>query len=147
GIVILAAGLCAIGASGVLSRASVRPWSRIQDSLRTRPKIGEVPSLVKESRYLGPMDSSQTLLMCISFQVNDEADLLQTIEDIYHPESPRFRQWLTPREFGRRFGRPAEEIKQKQDWLIRQGFVINQVWPSNLAITFTGEVSSVQRAL
>src|SRR5262249_55163708 len=55
-------------------------------------RIGQVPELLKRSTYLGPMDSSESIFMSLSFQVNDESGLLRAIHEMYDPASPGFHQ-------------------------------------------------------
>jgi subtilase family serine protease len=113
---------------------------------KTRLRLGQVSALAKESTYLGSMSPDESLYMTMSFQVQDNAGLLDTISNLYNPASPSFHQWLTPQEFGQRFGRSAAEIEQAAGWISAQGFEINQTWANNLAITFTGKVDAVERA-
>ena len=107
--------------------------------------IGKAP-LVGSSAFLGPISPDEPLTLSIAFRLDDKAGLAQLEEDLYDPQSPIFHQWLTPEEFGKRFGRSSKEIQAATGWLTRQGLQVEQVWPNNLAITFSGPAGAVEAA-
>src|SRR5262245_8563098 len=111
-----------------------------------KKRIGEVPSKAKVQNLLAPQDTSQQIRMMLSFQVNDEAGLEQLISDLNDPGSPMYHQWLTPEEFGQRFGRSEAEFNEALSWLQSQGFDVDRPYPSRMSIGFTGTVEAVQRA-
>jgi subtilase family serine protease len=110
------------------------------------PRPGQVPGLASQSTYLGALRADDVLRMTVAFQAANTAALRQTISDLYNPASSRFHQWLSPEEFGRLCGRSPAEMQQASAWLSAQGFKIDQTWPNNLAITFTGRVAEVEHA-
>jgi hypothetical protein len=109
-------------------------------------QIGEVPALAGTSTYLAPKPLTDVITMIVSFEPADASAIGQAVSDLYDPASPNFHHWLSPQEFGERFGRSQSEIDQAAGWLKSQGLQISQTWPSNLSITFRGTVDAVQRA-
>src|ERR1700761_7352042 len=60
--------------------------------------------------------------------------------------SPSYHKWVTPAEFGRRFGASDADIQKITTWLRGKGFTVNQVYPSKMMIDFSGNAGQVSRA-
>lgn len=110
-------------------------------------EISRIPEQANIGSYLGALASDERMKMIITFEPSDEAELLRLMDELYDPASPRYHQWLTPEEFGSEFGRSKAEIDHAIDWLETNGFQLENSWPSNLAISFSGKVDVVERAL
>jgi hypothetical protein len=76
----------------------------------------------------------------------EEAALRQLIDQLHDPNSPNFHQWLTPSEFGARFGPAESDVQQITNWLQGQGFQVNVVYPSGMTIDFSGTAGQVAAA-
>src|SRR5262249_37490767 len=109
------------------TEATSQPQGRDSEMRQLKERqIGAVPMLATAEAYLGELPSSEMLTMAISFEANDEAGLQRLIDELYDPASPRFHKWITPEEFGERFGRSKAEFDQAVEWLKAQGFEIVQ---------------------
>ncbi|HVI11100.1 MAG TPA: S53 family peptidase [Candidatus Binatia bacterium] len=75
-----------------------------------------------------------------------QESLNQLLESQNAPESPFFHQWLTPREFGERFGLSEGDLAQIAAWLEGHGFEIEEVTAGRRAIVFSGTAGQVQEA-
>jgi subtilase family serine protease len=75
-----------------------------------------------------------------------EQAVAQLIADLHNPHSPSFHKWMTPRDFGQNFGLAESDIQSITRWLESQGFVVNFVYPSGIAIDFSGNAGQVRRA-
>jgi subtilase family serine protease len=60
--------------------------------------------------------------------------------------SSKFHQWITPAEFGANFGVLNADIGAVTAWLTSQGFKVNNVYPNNLQIDFSGSAGQVRQA-
>jgi hypothetical protein len=60
--------------------------------------------------------------------------------------SPDYHHWLTPEQFGQKFGPAPEDIQQVTGWLRQQGFHINAVAKSGRWIEFSGNAAQVTTA-
>ncbi|HEY1239496.1 MAG TPA: protease pro-enzyme activation domain-containing protein [Bryobacteraceae bacterium] len=60
--------------------------------------------------------------------------------------SPLFHQWLTPEDFGRRFGLSDHDLNQVVRWLQDHGFTIESVAGGGRQIVFSGTASQVENA-
>ncbi len=83
-------------------------------------------------------------------QTDEEAaDLERLIEAQRNPASPDFQNWLSPEEYGARFGLSANDLGRIASWLESQGFAIEQVARAGNWITFganAGQIAATFRA-
>jgi hypothetical protein len=73
-----------------------------------------------------------------------EADLQALLAAQQDPTSPSYHQWLTPEEFGARFGVADGDIAKVRSWLEKRGFTVDGVSRSKNRITFSGTVEQVE---
>jgi subtilase family serine protease len=60
------------------------------------------------------------------------------------PNSPEYHKWLTPQEFGERFGASESDISQLTLWLQSQGFHVVSVHNNASTISFTATAGGVR---
>jgi hypothetical protein len=75
-----------------------------------------------------------------------QAALEQLLRDQQDPSSPRYRQWLTPQQFGEQFGPSPAELDAVTGWLRDSGFTVNRVANGRRSIEFTGTAGLVEQA-
>ena len=72
---------------------------------------------------------------------------LEGLIDAQHdPSSPLYQRWLTPDEFGSRFGVSEQDLAQVRAWLEDQGFTIDEIPQGRRAIVFSGTLAQVTSA-
>lgn len=77
----------------------------------------------------------------------EQVTALQTLIDGQHdPESPNYRHWLAPEEFGAKFGPSDEDIAKVAGWLQQQGFKVNAIGRGKQFIEFSGNARQVENA-
>lgn len=86
------------------------------------------------------------MVMLLSVRPDAQAQLKQLLADQLDPKSPSFHKWLTPAEFGVKFGPTDQDIADVTGWLQKFGFSIEQVANGRLWINFSGDVQKVERA-
>jgi subtilase family serine protease len=86
--------------------------------------------------------------MTIRFNMTtaQQAALDQLLVDLQNPASPRYRQWLTPAQFGAQFGLSSADIAQVTAWLTSQGFTVTGVANGGTFVTFDGTVAQANAA-
>jgi subtilase family serine protease len=97
----------------------------------------------------GPVEDSMRVSgMSIRFRPTDEqqAELERLLEDQQDPSSPRYHQWLTPEEYGDRFGLAATDLARVNDWIAAQGFHVDHAAKSRTHISFSGTAAQVRGA-
>src|SRR6185369_16667284 len=75
-----------------------------------------------------------------------EAALQALIAAQQNPASTYYHQWLTPDEFGARFGMADEDLAKVEAWLEEQGFSIDGVSRSRDRVMFSGTAGQVEAA-
>src|SRR5262249_52976110 len=60
--------------------------------------------------------------------------------------SPNYHRWLTPQQFGERFGASPTELVQISAWLRSEGLTIHDVAQGRHWISFSGTVAQVENA-
>ena len=60
--------------------------------------------------------------------------------------SPNYHAWLTPAEYGQRFGLAPEDITAITNWLEDHGFTVNSVFANAVMIDFSGTAGQVRAA-
>src|SRR5580698_823317 len=74
-----------------------------------------------------------------------QQDALDQLVDAQHnPESPFYHQWLTPEQYGERFGISDADTTQIVEWLQGYGVEVEEVTASRRAIVFSSTAAQVQ---
>ncbi len=102
----------------------------------------------KSQSDLGPVRSDLHLDMYLQLKRSPEQDLAaeQFVESLTDKTSPNFHKWISPAEYGRRFGAASEDIATVSRWLESHGFTVNQVPANSLVIDFSGDAGQVREA-
>lgn len=72
--------------------------------------------------------------------------LNQFVDAQYNPESPYYHQWLTPEQYGERFGASDSDTAQIVNWLQGHGMEVEEVTAGRRSIIFSGTAAQVQAA-
>jgi subtilase family serine protease len=56
-----------------------------------------------------------------------EAELDELVEAQHDPASPLYHRWLTPAEYGARFGASAPDLARVTAWLAGHGFEVEEI--------------------
>jgi subtilase family serine protease len=109
----------------------------------------EAPSGLAGASVLGPVDPAAAMdrvILVLKARQGTQERLRKFLADLQDPASPSYHKWLTPAQFGERFGPAAEDLESVLGWLQQQGFGIDDVAQSRMSIVFSGNVAQVQRA-
>jgi pseudomonalisin len=90
-----------------------------------------------------PMERIQ---MQLASNPEQQAALEQLIAAQHDPASPEFQQWLTPEQFGERFGPAQQDIDKVAGWLQDNGFKVVAVGAGRRTLEFSGTAGQVERA-
>jgi subtilase family serine protease len=110
---------------------------------------GNVSGRVKHASDLGAAPQNRkltSLSLRFSMTPAQQADLTQLLAAQLNPSSPSYHKWLTPEQFGARFGLSSGDLAKVSSWLTSQGFTITGTARSSTFITFTGTVAQAQQA-
>lgn len=97
----------------------------------------------------GPVDPSMKLpfiTLLIQPSTTQQAALKQLLAEQQDPSSLNYHKWLTPEQFGQRFGLSRGDLTNITKWLRSEGFAIAQVARGRDWIAFSGTAAQVLRA-
>jgi hypothetical protein len=86
------------------------------------------------------------MLLVLKRSPQQEAALQRLLEDQQDIHSNVYHQWLTPQQFGERFGPADTDIDAVTQWLTSNGFQISQISRSKQFIEFSGNTTQVKQA-
>ena len=75
-----------------------------------------------------------------------QAALEQFLGEQQDPGSPNYHKWLTPEEFGDRFGLSPNDVNVIVSWLQTQGFTVDDVARTRRWVSFSGSAQQVESA-
>jgi len=110
---------------------------------------GNVHGLAKPEFDLGRADNSR-LIQGIYLEFHPSAAQQQDLDNFLaalgNPSSPNYHKYLTPVQFGRRFGMSQNDITKITTWLASEGFTNFSVSNSRNHLSFDGTVAQVESA-
>lgn len=145
------AGIAAcVFAAGTL--AAQAPAPRITRTIDASQRVTLQTSLspfVRSSRDLGAVDDStpvEHMRLVLTRAPEQAAALDQFLAEVQQKSSPNYHQWLTPLQFGKRFGPADSDIAALVAWLQQQGFSGIAVPPGRTTVEFSGTAGQVRSA-
>src|ERR1043166_8799004 len=69
---------------------------------------------------------------------SQQADLEKLLEEQQNPASPNYHHWLTPDEFGERFGLDQADYAKVISWIESQGFHVENRARARNGVAFSG---------
>src|SRR5690349_2939509 len=103
--------------------ADAAPADRITRAIELRetvPVRGHIHPVVQSARDRGPVDPSLAMndvVLMFKPSARQQADLDRLLADQQNPSSPDYHRWLTPEEFGDRFGLSPSDHSKVVAWL------------------------------
>jgi hypothetical protein len=123
--------------------------TQAMDDQNVKVVKGNVHGLARGEFDQGRMDPSTRLEgVTLAFRPSaaQQKDLDKLLIDLQDPKSPVYHQWLTPDQFGARFGMSDSDLAQVKSWLEGRGFTVDEVAPSRNRISFSGTVGQLESA-
>ena len=129
--------------------ASSNSHKRTVDDNDTVAIPGNVHPNARPQFDAGPTDQNlryERMILVLNPRPNgkDRPDLL--VAQINDPSSPSYHQWLTPAQYGKRFGISDDDLADVTAWLQRRGFSVDEIGAGRGWIDFSGNVGQVERA-
>ena len=102
---------------GARSRITQRDTAVVRLTNTTHPRLRIA---IDRGRVSADLPIERVVLMFKS-SPEQEVDLEQFLGDQQNPSSPQFHRWLTPEQFGERFGASLEDVALVTAWLEGHG--------------------------
>ncbi len=111
--------------------------------------FGNTPRWAEPGRVVGivaPEVELRRMVLVLKADAGREQELRRFVQRQHEPGSAEFHRWLTPAEFGRRFGATDGELAQVTGWLRSHGFSVEPVSAGRRLIVFSGTEGAVEDA-
>jgi len=128
------------------------PANRIQQAVtgaRMRVIKGNLHPLANPKNDRGAVDATMPMdymLMMLTPSASQQSDLDVLLADQQNPSSPQFHKWLTPEDFGDRFGLSQSDHSKVAAWLTAEGFTVNESGRGRNWVAFSGNAGQVSRS-
>jgi subtilase family serine protease len=86
------------------------------------------------------------MVLVLQPDAEQQKELDALVQAQHTPGSPLYHHWLTPQEYGQRFGASASDVQKTTAWLQSHGFKVEPVEASRRTIVFSGNASQVAEA-
>src|SRR5258708_7617395 len=110
---------------------------------------GNVHPLARPEFEVGRTDGNlpmERMILLLAPRPGAGAGPERLLANQHDPASPRYHQWLTPEEFGARFGLSDGDLALVTRWLQEHGFTIDEVAKGRSWINFSGTAAMVEWA-
>ena len=136
----------------ILAVSAAAQQSRITEPIDDTARVilpGSVRSKARLSDDQGPADPSlQIPFITLSMKPSaaQQADLDRLLEEQRDRSSSKYHQWLTPEQFGDRFGLASGDYAAVTAWLESHGLHMEYVAQARNWVAFSGAAHDVERA-
>jgi subtilase family serine protease len=86
------------------------------------------------------------MVLVLEPSATQQAELDALVEAQHGAGSPLFHHWLTPAEYGARFGLSAQDLAHIAAWLKGHGFTVDEIPAGNRLVIFSGTAGEVAEA-
>jgi hypothetical protein len=131
-------------AASTLICAQVQPAERIMrvvDRSITVKLAGKRHPLARPECDRGAIDPGEPIervMLVLAADPATQAELDQLTEAQQDPASPQYHQWLSPEEYGRRFGLGEGDLDRITAWLESEGFQVEEIPAGRRLVIFSG---------
>ena len=133
----------------VAQKPASPPATQAIDETQRAKLYGSVHPLAQARYDRGAVPDAflaERVLLLLSRPVEKESALQEFLRQVHQRGSANYHQWLTPQEFGERFGPGDSDIQAATDWLSAQGFRIARVTKSKQFLEFSGTAGQLGKA-
>ena len=137
------------GAAGSASSATQNMIKQpVDESQRTVLKGNTHPSARAEFDRGAALASlpMRRMILVLQRSAEQESALRALLDAQQTKSSPIYRQWLTPEQFGQKFGPADSDLATVQAWLESHGFQVASISKGRTTIEFSGTAGQVQDA-
>jgi subtilase family serine protease len=138
--------ICGWGASALAQAPTNRVAARIDETQVTTLQ-GNVHPMARgdfDQGVVTPETPLEHMVLQLEPSAAQQAALDTLVEAQHDPRSLLYHQWLTPAEYGSRFGTSQQDLSRITNWLAGHGFVVNEIAVNHRQITFSGNAGQVE---
>jgi hypothetical protein len=133
-----------IAAVCVSTAFSISSSAAAQQALMTRHTRPAVVS--GKAPYVSPLPATQQMKLAIMLPLRNQAGLTSLIHDIYDPQSPRYRQYLSVQQFTDGFGATQADLDTVVRFAKANGLTVTRTTPNRMVIDVAAPVANIEKA-
>ena len=135
----LSAALCASALLLVAAAAQAEQRPTMTTHVPEAVSTGQAP-------LVGRLSGAQRLSLAISLPLRNEADLDDLLQQIYDPQSPSYRQYLSVAEFTARFGPTEPDYAAVLNFAQANGLTVIDIAANRMVLDVEGSAASIENA-
>ena len=112
----------------------------------TQQLPGHVPKIVAKLKSTGRLPGETSLNLAIGLPLRNREDLNNLNAQLYNPDSPLYRHYLTPEEFTEQFAPTEEDYQAVVNYAKSSGFTVTATHSDRLLLEVTATAADVERA-
>jgi subtilase family serine protease len=93
----------------------------------------------------GRLSATQRLNLAIGLPLRNQEELDNLLQQIYDPASPKFRQYLTPKQFTERFGPTEQDYQAVIDFAKTNGLTVTGTHPNRVVLDVSASLADIER--
>ena len=86
------------------------------------------------------------IMLVLQRSATQQQTLTQYLSDLQNPSSASYHKWLTPAQYGAKFGLSDADLQTVEGWLQSHGFKIEKVPQARNVIQFSGNFGQIESA-
>lgn len=106
----------------------------------------DVPQATRTAVLKGHTSPTQPVHLAVTLQLPNPAAVQAFVDDVSNPKSANYGKFITPQQFGQKFGQPAAKVQAVVDYLTSQGLKIKLAGANNMSILADGTVAQAEKA-
>ena len=105
-----------------------------------------IPKEVSIAAPDGELADTEVLNFAIALPLRNQAGLDKLTEEVYDPQSPLYRKFITPEQFAAAYGPTEQDYKAVQDFVKQKGMRVTGTHPNRALMEVSGAVKDVKKA-
>jgi xanthomonalisin len=106
---------------------------------------GSVPAVAANLAPIGALEADKRIKIEISLPLRNKDSLEALIEDLYDPQSPKYRQYLTPAEFTAAFGPTDADLQSVVAFAVSNNLTIVNTTSDRRLLYATAPISTIEQ--
>lgn len=138
--------------SGIVLPSFAQQKPRITKTINEQSRVtigGSKHPLAQPQFDIGSVNPDLKLdrmLLVLGASPQQEKDLQGFLKSQQDRTSPNYHHWLTPEEFGEKFGPAPQDLATVKGWLAAEGFTVESVARSGRWVEFSGTAGETEHA-
>jgi subtilase family serine protease len=132
--------------ASVVSASEDQVFLQEHSTTAMKKLTAHIPAKVKDMADQGKVADDQEFPVTVALELNNEADLDQTLADLYQPGSAKYGKYLSTAEFQAKYGPTDAQVQQTEALLASQGLTGLSVSANKMLIKATGTTQVLNAA-